>query len=312
MKVKAKTGRDDIAIVCIAETDKGRLIEFAESVQPPLPREEKWVLTLSSLYGCPVRCPFCDAGGYYKGKLSEEDILFQIDYLIKYRFPDKRVPSKKFKIQFARMGEPAFNKNVLKVLENLKTLYDAPGLMPSYSTVAPERTEGNFERLLEVKNRIYRDKFQLQFSIHTTDKEKRDWLIPVRKWSFKDIAEYGDRFFNSGERKITLNFALAKDMPVDPGILLDYFDPEKFLIKITPVNPTYKAQLNNVSSLVVPGVEDYSIIKSLKNAGYEVILSIGDPEENYIGSNCGQYIETYLNHKGICINGYSYHLDSVQ
>lgn len=312
MKVKAKTGRDDIALVYIAETDKGRLIEFAESVQPPIPREEKWVLTLSSLFGCPVGCPFCDAGVYYKGKLSEEEILFQIDYLIKSRFPDKSVPSRKFKIQFARMGEPAFNKNVINVLEKLETLYNAPGLMPSYSTVAPKGTERNFESLLEVKNRLYKDKFQLQFSVHTTDEEKRDWLIPVRKWSFKNIAKYGDRFFYPGERKITLNFALAKNIRVDPGILLDYFDPAKFLIKITPVNPTYNAKKNNVSSLIVPEIESYSIIDSLKDAGYEVILSIGDLEENYIGSNCGQFIETYLNQKGIRIDGYSYNLSSVQ
>ena len=66
MKILAKTGTEDVAIVYIAEMDNGRLVEFVESVQPPIPREKKWVLIVSTLYGCPVGCRFCDAGEYYE------------------------------------------------------------------------------------------------------------------------------------------------------------------------------------------------------------------------------------------------------
>ena len=117
MKIIVKTGDENIAMVYMAETEDGKLIEFVESVQPPIPREKKWILTLSTLYGCPVGCRFCDAGIYYEGKLSKDDIMSQIDYLIASRFPDREVPVPKFKIQFARMGEPSFNQNVLNVLQ---------------------------------------------------------------------------------------------------------------------------------------------------------------------------------------------------
>ena len=113
MRVVAKTEKSDIATVYLADMGDKRFVEFVESVQPPIPREEKWVIILSMLYGCPVGCSMCDAGGWYEGKLSKEDIFSQIDYLVHLVFPEKVIPVKKFKIQFARMGEPSFNENVL-------------------------------------------------------------------------------------------------------------------------------------------------------------------------------------------------------
>jgi len=311
MKIIAKTGKENIAMVYIAETEDGKLIEFVESVQPPIPREKKWVLTLSTLYGCPVGCRFCDAGNYYEGKLSKNDIRSQIDYLIASRFPDREVPVPKFKIQFARMGEPSFNHNVLNVLQELPELYHAPGLIPSLSTIAPNGSDRFFERLLEIKQKIYKERFQLQFSIHTTDIKKRDWLIPTKKWDFEKIAEYGETFYREGDRKITLNFALADGILVDPDVLLRHFNPDKFLIKITPVNPTYQASENKISSYILPDEEDYEIIKALREVGYEVILSIGELAENHIGSNCGQHVTNYLKEKDKIKGGYTYPVQIV-
>lgn len=318
MNILAKAGREDIAIIYIAEMGpkdcggNGRIVEFVESVQPPIPRNEKWVLIISTLYGCPVGCAFCDAGNSYRGKLSKDDMLSQIDFLIMNRFGERKVPVEKFKIQFARMGEPALNENVLDVLSELPDLYDAPGLMPSVSTIAPKRTDGFFERLLEIKRDIYKGRFQLQFSIHTTDSEKRDKLIPVKKWDFEKIADYGKRFYTDDGRKITLNFALAEGMPVDPDILLDHFSPDKFIIKITPINPTFSAKKNKIASHILPDEEDYEIIDQLKAAGYEVILSIGEILENDIGSNCGQHVMNYLKEKEknneVVTGGYTYPL----
>ncbi len=315
MKIITSKGRDDIATVYIGEIRKGKLVEFVESVQPPIPREKKWVLLVSTLFGCPVKCLMCDAGTSYNGKLSKDEIFAQIDYLIKKRFPDGIVPIPKFKIQFARTGEPSFNMSVLDVLDELPERYDVPGILPSVSTIAPIGTEDFFKRLLEIKRNKYSGgHFQLQFSIHTTDEDLRDKLIPIKKWSFAKIGEYGQKFYEDGDRKITLNFALAQDMPVDPQILECYFPQNRFLIKITPVNPTYQAirnglfsdrskdlsllesNRNNVGTdLQVCPSYFRTVIKDLRSSGYEVIVSIGELEENQIGSNCGQYVREHLN-----------------
>ncbi|UCF07073.1 MAG: radical SAM protein [bacterium] len=311
MIVLAKTGREDVATVYLAETADGGWIEFVESVQPPIPRRRKWVLILSTLHGCPGGCRFCDAGSFYRGRLTRDEILAQVDYMVGRRFGDRKVPVEKFKVQFARMGEPAFNGAVIEVLEELPRRLDAPGLMPAVSTVAPRGTEDFFERLLEIKREHYNGRFQLQFSIHTTDVDLGNWLMPLERWDSERIAQYGERWFEEGDRKVTLNFALAEGMPVSPEVLRRHFSPDIFILKMTPINPTFRARENGIASHIVPGRERYDVIEALRAQGYEVILSIGELEENHIGSNCGQYVTSHIA-RGECLEGgYTYEAREV-
>ncbi len=311
MKVVAYTGNEEVAMVYILELSRGRMVECVEATQPPLTRKEKWVLLISTLYGCPIGCQMCDAGGDYQGKLNAAEILEQIDFLVSRRFGKRSVPSRQFKIQLARMGEPALNMAVLDVLEQLPTRYEAPGLMPSLSTIAPAGREAFFERLLEIKNRLYPNgAFQFQFSIHTTDVEQRDRLMPVKKWNFAQMATYGERFYQPGDRKVTLNFALTSGLAVDERVLAHYFSPQKFLIKITPLNPTYRAGEHGYRTAFDPRQESgvLPLIERLRGVGYEVILAIGDLEENRIGSNCGQYLRRHLMTPELLEEGYCYPL----
>ncbi len=312
MKIIAKTGKNDIATVYIGELDNGKQIEFVESVQPPIPREDKWVLIVSTLIGCPIQCAFCDAGDQFKGKLTKSEMFGQIDTMVLNRFPTGIVPVPKFKIQFARMGEPSLNPHVLEVLEELPARFKAPGLLPTLSTIAPRGCEDFFRKLLKIKNKYYGKRFQLQFSIHTTDLELRDRMIPTKKWSFNEISQYGASFYSKGERKITLNFALAKGNPVYPEDLLRYFDPSIFFIKITPINPTCRAAQHGITSLIHPEEQRYDIIENIRNAGYEVLISIGEWEENHIGSNCGQYITHFLKQNQSIDNGYTFPLERIE
>lgn len=307
MRVIRAFGKEDLAIVYLGEMENGVIVEFVESLQPPIPREEKWVLIVSTMFGCPVKCLMCDAGGGYRGNLSADEILQQIDFMVLRRFPDRVVPMPKFKIQFARMGEPALNENVVRVLRMLPKRYRAKGLMPCISTIAPYGSDSFFDALLHTKELTYPEgRFQLQFSIHTTDENMRNRLIPVKKWSFRKIAEYGERFCQDGDRKITLNFALATGMPLDAEIIRQFFSPRKFLIKITPINPTYAATAHCLTSYVdaYESEKNYGISEKLRNLGYAVLLSIGELEENLIGSNCGQYVRRYLNSTRTLEDGY--------
>jgi len=308
MKITPIAGNDEVAMVYIAEFGDKKEVEFVESIQPPLSREEKWILTISTLFNCPIGCSMCDAGGRYQGILSKEELMAQIDYLVQKRYPQKLIPALKFKIQFARMGEPALNPHVLEVLRGLPFAYDAPGLIPSLSTIAPHGCDSFLDEILEIKNEFYGGgHFQLQFSIHTTDQELRNKIIPVRKWDFAKIGVYGERFYKDGDRKITLNFALAETSPLSSDVLSRYFSPELFLLKITPLNPTYKAQSNGLSSYLdhrKPLHRYDSMIQELSDAGFEVVLSLGDSEENRIGSNCGQYIKSHMNASSPLSRGY--------
>ena len=293
MKIAGHQGEPDLATVYIGELKDGTLIEFVESVQPPVPLKEKWVLIVSTLKGCPVRCPICDAGFSYTGKLSFTEIMDQIDYMVSKRYDNREIPVLKFKIQFARMGDPAFNPAVLDVLRELPFVYDAPGLVPSISTVAPRGCDDFWKTLPEIKNSLYSGgRFQMQFSIHTSSEASRRELIPCDTLRFAEMSRWGEDFFDSGDRKISLNFAAVKGYPVNPVVIADQFSPDYFIIKLTPVNPTVSSLENGLVGIIDPDDMETAVelVDGFKNAGFDTILSIGETRENRIGSNCGMYV----------------------
>ncbi|UCH90014.1 MAG: radical SAM protein [Thermoplasmata archaeon] len=295
MRILETTGSDELATVYVAALDDKaeRIVEFVQSTQPPVPSDQKLVLIVSTMLGCPVECLMCDAGGNFHGKLSKDEIMEQIDFLIKKQFNGNKITVPKLKIQFARMGEPAFNPAVIDVMTELPEKYDAPGLMPCISTIAPAGAKKFFDRLLEVKQKYYNNgMFQLQFSIHTTDQEERDRIIPCKKWSFEQIAEFGQRWFTPNDRKITLNFAPIKGMTLDPNVIREHFHPDKFAIKLTPVNPTYRRSETGIEPVIETeeSPEGRKLQAEFEALGYDVILSIGELAENKIGSNCGFYV----------------------
>jgi 23S rRNA (adenine2503-C2)-methyltransferase len=296
MELLGKYGKEDLAILYIAKQED-KIVEFVESLQPPIPREEKWVLVISTMYGCPIGCLMCDAGEYYHGNVSKEGMLEEIDYMIRARFPEGKIPIDKFKIQFARMGEPSLNKDVLEVLKELPEIYDAPGLMPCISTIAPNGSDDFLNKLISIKDEFYPNgKFQLQFSIHSTDENVRHKWITTNIWSLEEISKYGEKWFKEGDRRITLNFAVAADSIIDPDVILKYFKPSMYWIKLTPVNPTSKAQSNQLKSGITEENSEYfPLVKAFRERGFDAEISIGEWEENDIGTNCGQFATKYIN-----------------
>lgn len=172
--------------------------------------------------------------------------------------------------------------------------------------------DGFFDRLIEIKDRHYPNgRFQFQFSVHTSDQDLRKQLIPVKTWSFEEMSAYGERYYRPGDRKITLNFALAKDIPLRPEDLIPHFSPEKFLIKITPLNPTYTAETHGLDSYIntETGQMSGNVVEALEAAGYRVIVSVGALEENRIGSNCGQYVLKHVMAESKLGDGYIYKIE---
>jgi len=295
MNILSCTGDESIATVMTASFGDGaaRLVEFVDAKDPALPRSEKWVVIVSTQFGCPIGCRMCDAGTHFEGNLTAEQIFKQIDHVVAQRGSGKHIPSNKFKVQFARMGEPALNPAVLDVLRELPRRYDAPGLMPCIATTMPMGSEGWFEELLAIKRTVYAGHtFQLQISINATDDSQRDWLMPYPKWGFDAIAAYGARFVDPGNRKIALNFALADGVVVDPAVIAQNFDPRHFCAKVTPLNPTIAVQEEDLANAFHPDHVDTAekLCECFERLGFATILSIGDVRENAIGSNCGMSV----------------------
>lgn len=290
MKIVSKTGDPKFATVYVAEVrnDPKNLIEFVDAVDPRYPKSEKWVIVVSTQIGCPVGCLMCDSGTFFYGNLTKEEIFAQIDHIFSFHHPSNHP---KLKIQFARMGEPALNPNVLEVLQEMSERYEIGGILPCIATTAPHGSEQWFERLIEIKDKYYSGgRFQLQFSLNSTDESRRQRVMPIKKWSLKDISRYGEQFYKAGDRKVVLNFALANSSDIETSLIADIFNPDKFIIKITPVNPTESAISNNFESVISHETPDDAnhLADALDKLGFETIISIGAREEIEIGSNCGQ------------------------
>ena len=295
MQVISRQGDPELAEVYVARfrDSNDYVAEFVDARDPELPMDRKWVVVVSTQFGCPVACPMCDAGGDYKGDLTSEEIFAQIDHVVSQHGGKRLSLVDKFKVQFARMGEPALNPAVLDVLSELPSRYRAPGLIPCIATTAPANAEKWFERLTQIRGSSYKGRdFQLQISLNSTDGAARDRLMPYPKMSFGEIAGLIGRFHEDGRRKVSLNFALTKDVPVDPDVIAKHFDPESACVKITPLNPTYRSQETGMDTALPPEAPDAceALCRALGGKGFDVILSIGDTRENEIGSNCGMAV----------------------
>jgi len=295
LEVIRSHGDDTLARVYVARLggDDTRCVEFVESLQPPRTRREKQVIIVSTLLGCPFGCSICDAGGHYQGRLSADEILAQIEHVVDRHFPERPIDTDMLKVQLARVGEPSLNPAVIEALEAMPGRFPTRNLVVSVSTIAPRACEPFFEKLREVKDRHYADgRFQLQFSIHCTDWEKRRQLVPAATLDMAQMARLGEDWWRHGDRKVTLNFAPAAGYPVDAAEVARHFDPERFLVKLTPVNPTESQAASGLETLIDPHRPESAddLLRSFRELGFDTLLSIGEVEENAIGSNCGMYL----------------------
>lgn len=291
------TGTKSLAEVFVVRFPEGRMCEFVDAVDPHYPKKEKWILNLSTQFGCPVGCPFCDAGGGFKGNISANRLLAMARYVVERNEQGLTDQCKKLKIHFSRMGEPALNDAVLEVLPSIRSWLPNPNVWTCLATTAPNGRLGWFQELKAIKDHLFSGRFQLQLSINTTDPEVRKYLVPIDHLSLKELATLGERFFVSGDRKIGLNFALARDVPFQEEVIRSIFDPEIFCVKLTPVNPTQRGKENGIETVLRSDHENEirESIQNLQENGYEVILSIGDIGEDEIGSNCGQAVRFAAN-----------------
>jgi len=270
------------------------VLEFVDGLDTRYPREDKWIVNVSTQFGCPVNCIFCDAGGDFKGNLTVAEMLAQVRYVLDCH-PGLAASCGKLKVHFARMGEPSLNDDVVRAMAALPLmpeLKDTPGLWCCVPSVAPKGRERWFADLKAMKDDCFPGRFQLQFSVNSTSEKERDRLMPFPHWSMDQIAVYGESFYKPGDRKPVLNFALADDVPFDLDAITKRFCPDCFAIKITPLNPTARGTANGLKT-VLRSRRDTILNEAtqvLGKAGYEVVISVGDGREDEIGSNCGQAV----------------------
>jgi len=258
-----------------------------------LPLTEKWVVTISTQYGCSMGCKFCDVPKVGPGKnATYKDLIKQVLQGI-YLHPEIK-STKRLNIHFARMGEPTWNPNVLDAAKWMKEHLDPEyRVHPVVSTMMPKRNEWLrtfIHTWMRIKNRLYNGNAGLQLSINSTSQSERDEMFSGNAADFPTIEKIMRGVIPNG-RKITLNFAVA-DYEIDPHVLLQYFDPDDYIVKLTPMHKTTAAEAHGLET-----IGDYTTYtpyehheKALVAAGYDVIVFMASEAEDLGMITCGNAI----------------------
>ena len=259
-----------------------------------LPLEDKWVITISSQYGCNSSCIFCDVPKVGKGlNATHNDLINQVKAGISLH-PEVE-EAKRLNLHYARMGEPTWNPNVLTATMELIERFKESGwgFHPVVSTMMPRNNKllGLFlDDWMNIKNTHLNGEAGLQLSINTTDDKTRQDSMSNNTLTLKEISNIVKDYRPKG-RKITLNFALT-DTPIDENILKELFNPEYFICKITPMHMTHSCEDNGI--ITIDGYNKFHPYKDvedrLKSVGFDVIVFIPSYEEDLGRITCGNAI----------------------
>lgn len=303
-KIAVPTG-----FICVAEGDRGKLEflsigDYGKEVNlnkdravgnglPLLPLTEKWVITISTQYGCSMGCQFCDVPLVGKGvNATLNDLQQQVLHGLGC-FPEVAW-SNRLNIHYARMGEPAWNPNVLDHAKWMKDHIDPEyNVHPVVSTMMPSKNEWLktfIHAWVRIKNRVYRGNAGLQISINSTDEDERQRIFSGNALSLLEISRLMEGCVPVG-RKFTLNFPVGA-WTVNPEVLRRYFDPERFLVKLTPIHKTATAGrfgYETDGDCTSPAPYQ-SLASGLQAAGYDVLVFIASEDEDKSMITCGNAI----------------------
>lgn len=259
---------------------------------------EKWVITISTQYGCSMNCKFCDVPKVGKGvNATLSDLTNQLVEGLKLH--PEITATKRLNLHYARMGEPTFNRHVIdhawRLHKIVKPYIGNSMIHPVISTMMPRSNKFLMGFLLDwcdIKNDVYRGDAGLQFSINSTSDTQREEMFSGNALSLEDVSAMAKMLPDPIGRKYALNFALADNYEVDANKLQRLFDPSTFMVKLTPLHRTTSCVVNGIQT--TGGYEAFTpyqrVETDLKNAGFDVIVFVPSYDEDGGLITCGNAI----------------------
>lgn len=262
-----------------------------------LPLEDKWVITISSQYGCSMNCKFCDVPKVGPGRnATYKDLLNQV--LAGLSMHPEVTHTNRLNIHFARMGEPTWNPEVLKfswaMRDELFPYIGDSVIHPVVSTMMPRMNTKLLDYIREwckIKNDCFKGEAGLQLSINSTSDTERQNMFNGNSMTLSEISNLMDKMPVPVGRKYTLNFAVA-GYEINGAKLAKLFNPEHFIVKLTPMHKTSTAISNGIKT-----EGDYTTFypyqeaeQSCKKAGFDTLVFIASEYEDLGRITCGNAI----------------------
>ncbi len=269
-----------------------------------MPLSEKWVVTLSTQYGCPMKCTFCDVPKIkFKGNATEADLTQQLVSALNL-FPDVHY-TERLNIHFARMGDPIFNDNVFFFAKWLahggKTWLQEEHdirievIHPVLTTSCPSGFKDLGYRLRDwcrIKNVHFSGQAGLQLSINSTNEDQRNQMFGGAASTLREISAIAATLPDPLSRKYCLNFAYSTDFEIDAKYLAGLFDPDKFMCKITPIHNNNACRENGIET--VGGYDSFRPYAEpeagLIAEGFDVLVFVPSMDEENGLVTCGNAV----------------------
>lgn len=256
---------------------------------------KRTVICCSTMSGCPVGCKFCGTGNQFIRNLSTEEIVDQIHTILSDKnIEDISERGERIQFMFMSMGEPLLNwDSVEAAIRQLHEEYPRAELL--ISTIAPANQEA-ISKMIRCSVEI--EKVGLQFSIHKSNDEQRNDLIPYKnKLSLKEIRDLGILWWKETGRHPYLNYCIdgTNNGPSDIAALQQLFSPVVF-------NFTFSVVCSADETMKDAGYKNLDAIRTFEEAftvaGYNTRV-FNPAGQDDIGGGCGQlwYVQQWMKEK---------------
>lgn len=254
---------------------------------------KRTVICCSVMSGCPVGCKFCGTGSKFIRNLTAEEIVEQINIVLKDKnlIDDINEKCEKLQFMFMSMGEPMLNWNeVEKAIIQLNQKFSNAQLLLSTIGCDDDKT---FSKIIRLSKKI--DKIGLQFSIHKSNDKERNILIPFKKkMNLQKIRDAGMIWWRETGRHPFLNYCVDGTNNTTKNFeeLTNLFSPIIF-------NFTFSVVCSPDENMKDAAFRNLDVIKRFQDKflkkGYNVRMF--DPAgQDDIGGGCGQlwYVQKWL------------------
>lgn len=251
------------------------------------------VICCSVMSGCPVGCTFCGTGSKFIRNLKADEIVQQIELVLEDKglLADINEKCQKLQFMFMSMGEPMLNWiEVEKAIRILNQKFSNAQLL--LSTIACDNDEV-FRKMISLSKEI--DKIGLQFSIHKSNDEERNQLIPFhKKMDLRKIRDAGIIWWKETSRHPFLNYCVDGTNNTNQNFneLTALFSPIIFHFTFSVVCSADE----NMKELSFRNLDTIKNFQSkFLEKGYNV-RTFDPAGQDDIGGGCGQlwYVQNWL------------------
>ena len=270
---------DDGTRKWVLKLDDGNQIETVY-----IPESDRGTLCVSSQVGCALDCSFCSTGRRgFNRNLTTAEIIAQVWLATRLVYEEKKPGRKVTNVVLMGMGEPLLNfDNVVKAVHIMMDDF-AYGLSKRRVTVSTAGVVPAMDKLGDVLDA------RLAVSLHATNNELRDQLVPInKKYPLEELIPACHRFIDkqNARTRITYEYVLldgVNDTEQHARELIKLLKGIPTLMNLIPFNP-FKGSGYKTSSR--KQVEKFSDILIKSGMTTVVRRTRGDD----IDAACGQLV----------------------